>query len=53
MTMTKMRFLKNGFLWLALALTTSSCLKDEVELTGYGDAYIIVEIAGQDRKSVV
>lgn len=48
MTMTKIRFLKNGFLWLALALTTSSCLKDEVELTGYGDAYIIVEIAGQD-----
>lgn len=46
--MLKKSYLRNAALFLSMAGLLFSCLKDEEVITGYGDAYILVEINGQD-----
>lgn len=43
-----MRILRHSALLLALSVSLGSCLSTDDPLTGYGDAYIIVEASGQD-----
>jgi len=44
----KMSVLMRFGLVLTMPAVLLSCLSDEEVLTGYGDAYVVVEIAGQD-----
>lgn len=43
-----MRIFRHSVLLLALSVSLGSCLSTDDPLTGYGDAYIIVETSGQD-----
>lgn len=46
--MKKLFFKSSIFLLLSGMLLTTSCLETEIDEEGFGDAYIVVEIVGQD-----